>query len=288
MLCAPILTPGDTRGLLKVSARRPHVLGAYEADLVREFLPLASLAIQFSRKAETLEKQVVLSERKHILANLTQGTSHDVNNALGAVIPLIQQIRDDAARGVLEPEILRADLDHMERSLQTCRRIFGGMLSVARGAGRPVGLANLRRAIDTALSVLEERFRRRGVTVELDLPREIPEVRAGQNDATQLFLNLFSNADEAMPGGGAISVTVRPARDRIAVRVSDTGVGMAPDVRGRIFESFYSTKPEGNGLGLTVVSSVVRQMGGAISVESKEGEGTVFLLDLPAVTGEDT
>jgi len=286
LLCAPILTPGDTRGMLKVASGRPDLLGAYEAELVREFLPLASLAIQFSRRAETLQERILESERKHILATLTQGTSHDVNNALGSVIPLIQQIRADADRGDLDPKTLRADLDHIERSLQTCRRIFGGMLSVARGAGRPVGTANLRRAIDTAVSVLEERLRRHGVTLELDLPREIPEVGAGQNDVTQLFLNLFGNADEAMPRGGTLSVTVVPRDDRIAVRVADTGVGIPTADRARIFESFYSTKPEGTGLGLTVVSSVVRRMGGTVSVESQEGEGTAFLLDLPVARGE--
>lgn len=283
MILAPIVTPTGSLGMLKVSARRLGILEDYETELIREFHPLASLALQYSMRTETLQSQVVESERKHVLADLTRGISHDVNNALGSVLPLVQQIREEVSEGSVDREGLQRDLVQIEESLQTCRRIFGGMLGIARGAARPVGQANLRRAVDSALSVLEEGMRRRGIRLQLEVPDEVPEIRTGQNDLTQLFLNLFSNARDAMPRGGVLSLQAVVAEGHVAVAVGDTGEGIPEAEQGRIFQSFYTSKPGGNGLGLTVCGSVIRNMSGSIDVESRPGEGTTFHMRLPTV-----
>ncbi len=284
MLCAPIVTPEGALGVLKISARRHGVLGGWEARLVEEFLPLASLAVQFSVRTESLQERVLQSERKHALANLTRGIAHDVNNALGAMLPLVQQMRDDAAGGELEAEALAADLRSVETSLQACRRLLGGMLDIARGGSdQGVGHGNLRRAIEGALSVLGDSLKRRSIEVSVELPCELPTIRGSQGDLTQVFLNLCANARDAMPDGGELEISAVNGSDAVQVKVEDTGTGIPERMLERVSEPFFTTKADGNGLGLSICRSILWDIGGEMEIDTATGEGTRALLSLPVL-----
>jgi len=281
MICAPISTPDGTVGVLKISARRKGVLADYEARQVGYFVPLTSLAVQFAVRTESLHERILQAERKHALANLTRGITHDVNNALGAMLPLVQQMREDAGTGHLEPDTLGGDLISIEKSIQTCRRIFAGMLAIARGSVRGIGHGNLRRAIDSALSVLEDSLKRRAVAVELDLPAELPAISASQGDLTQVFLNLFTNARDAMPKAGRLSIRASQEDRNVKVEVRDTGTGIPPELLDRLLEPFFTTKPDGSGLGLSICRSILWDIGGDLEIESEQGRGTCVHLTLP-------
>ncbi|MCP3960575.1 MAG: HAMP domain-containing histidine kinase [bacterium] len=283
VVCAPIATPQGAFGLLKISARRHGVLGAWEASLVEEFLPLASLAVQFSVRTESLQEKVLQSERKHALANLTRGITHDVNNAVGAMLPLVQQMREDARDGSLEASMLDEDLESLEASLQTCRRIFGGMLAIARGSAQSVGHGNLRRAVDGALSVLGDSLKRRSIEVVLELPRELPTIRGSQGDLTQLFLNLCANARDAMTDGGELRIAAVNGGREVRVTVQDTGCGIPERMLERVSEPFFTTKSEGNGLGLSICRSILWDIGGEIEIDTEHGHGTRVRVSLPVL-----
>ena len=287
MLCAPLVTPDGTVGVLKLSARREGVLGDYEGRLLREFVPLASLAVQFSVRTESLYERVLQSERKHALANFTRGVTHDINNALGAMMPLVQQMREDALGEDLALETLCEDLTSLENSIQTCRRIFGGMLAISRSSKRGIGHGNLRRAIDGALSVLEDTMKRRSIDVTLELPRELPAIRGSQGDLTQVFLNLCGNAADAMPEGGQLRIVAQTKSEAVFVEVRDTGCGIPAGVLDRVQEPFFTTKAEGNGLGLSICRSVIWDIGGELAIESQEGVGTRLALSLPVLDSPD-
>jgi two-component system NtrC family sensor kinase len=287
MVCAPVSTPGGTVGVLKISARRPGVLAAYEKGQIEQFVPLLSLAIQFAVRTESLHERILQSERKHALANLTRGITHDVNNALGAMLPLVQQMRDDAGSGQVKPDTLGGDLESIESSIQTCRRIFAGMLAIARGSARGLGHGNLRRSVDSALSVLEDSLKRREIDVEVTLPRELPAIAASQGDLTQVFLNIFTNARDAMPRGGRLTVRAVQQNDSVRVEVRDTGTGIPPEILDRLLEPFFTTKPDGSGLGLSICRSILWDIGGGLKFESRKGEGTCVVVTLPVLAEED-
>ena len=289
LIYAPISHREGALALLEISARRPGVLDRYEATLVGEFRALTSLAVQFSVRTESLQEKILKSERKHVLANLTRGIAHDINNALGAMLPLVQQMSEEAREGVLDGERLGSDLEMLERSLQTCRRIFSGMLSIARGSRDGLGHGNLRRSIDGALSVLEDSLRRRNIEVELELPDELPLIRGNQGDLTQLFLNLCSNARDSMTGGGRLRIVVTPGPERINVTVEDTGTGIPEHLRERIWEPFFSTKDDGHGLGLAICRSILWDIGGDMHFDTCEhGGGTCVTLHLPVLETLET
>jgi signal transduction histidine kinase len=283
MICAPISTPDGTIGVLKISARRKGVLADYEARQVGSFVPLTSLAVQFAVRTESLHERILQSERKHALANLTRGITHDVNNALGAMLPLVQQMREDTGTGRMEPDTLGGDLASIEKSIQTCRRIFAGMLAIARGSARGIGHGNLRRAIDSALSVLEDSLKRRAVAVDVDLPAELPAIAASQGDLTQIFLNLFTNARDAMPKDGRLSIRGRQEGRLVEVEVRDTGTGIPPELLDRLLEPFFTTKPDGSGLGLSICKSILWDIGGDLKIESERGRGTCVHVALPVL-----
>jgi two-component system NtrC family sensor kinase len=277
------LTPDGTVGILKISARRKGVLADYEVRQVGSFVPLTSLAVQFAVRTESLHERILQSERKHALANLTRGITHDVNNALGAMLPLVQQMREDTRAGRMRPDTLGEDLASIEKSIQTCRRIFAGMLAIARGSARGIGHGNLRRAIDSALSVLEDSLKRRAVAVDIDLPAELPAIGASQGDLTQIFLNLFTNARDAMSKEGKLSIRARQKGRLVEVEVKDTGTGIPPELLDRLLEPFFTTKPDGSGLGLSICKSILWDIGGDLKIESQRGRGTSVHVALPVL-----
>jgi signal transduction histidine kinase len=283
MLCAPLATREGVLGVLKVAARHSGSFNGYEADLVQRFTPLAALAIQNSQRAVKLEAKMLEAEKKHAVANLLRGVSHDVNNALGCVLPLVQQILVDFQSNNLQEEALAEDLQQIEQSIQTCRRIFGGMLALARGANQGNIQANVRRALDTALAVLKDGFDRQGIQLNVELGNVVPNIQAGQGDLEQLLLNLATNARDAMPNGGVLSIKTEIAGDDIAILVHDSGSGISPDVMSRIQEPFFTTKKNGNGLGLSICRSIIWNARGRMEITSEPGAGTRIKVLLPIV-----
>lgn len=281
LLCAPIVTSGGLIGLVKVAAMQPASLGAYEADVLKQFTAHASVAIQYLQRTESLEGRILAAEKKHAVANIARGVSHDVNNALGAMLPLIQQMRADAADGVLDAGQLEQDLARLEQSLQVSRRIFNGMLSLGRSGSRALGEANLRRALDGTLAILRPGIERRGIALDVDVGDDLPAVRGGQNDLTQLLLNLISNASDAMPNGGRLMARARRRDDAVDVEIADTGCGIRAEDLARVEEPFFSTKADGNGLGLSICRSIVTDLGGELRIASEPGRGTNVRLRLP-------
>jgi two-component system, NtrC family, sensor kinase len=282
MLCAPLATRDGVLGILKVAACHPGSLSTYEADLVQRFTPLAAVAIQNSQRTLTLEAKMLEAEKKHAVANLLRGVSHDVNNALGCVLPLVQQILVDVESNVLRADSLTQDLQQIEQSIQACRRIFGGMLALARDASQGNIQANVRRALDSTLAVLRDGLERQGIQLDVQLGDLIPNIQAGQGDLEQLFLNLAANARDAMPNGGVLSIKTEIVGDSIAILVSDTGCGIPAELMSRIEEPFFTTKKNGNGLGLSICRSIIWNAGGRMEIKSQPGVGTQIRVVLPS------
>lgn len=282
MLCAPLLARDGVLGVLKVASRRTAGLGPYEAQLVEQFMPQVAVAIQNSRRAESLEAKMLEGEKKHAMADLARGVAHDLNNALGSILPLVQQLREDSLAGQIDPELLATDLEQIERSMQVCRRIFGGMLAFARGAARGPARGDVRRAVDSALTLLADGIDRRRIRCEVAIAVDLPTIRGSQSDLEQLFFNLMTNARDAMPGGGVLRVGAERQEAQVLAFVEDTGVGIAERDLPRVQEPFFSTKPHGSGLGLAICRSIVWGLGGKLTLRSRQGEGTRVELVLPA------
>lgn len=287
IICAT-LRAGDAPALLRLAAVHAGTFGPYEAELVRAFVPQAAVAIQNAERAEALRDKVIQAERKNAMAELARGVSHDVNNALGSVIPLVQQMREDVADGRIEPVQFGKDLEHIERSVQVCKRIFGGMLRFAREAGHSEapGASHVHTAMESVRAIFGDGLRRSGIRLVIDVEPGLEPVPLRQAELEQLLLNLVGNARDAMASLGRGVLVVRasmagaaPAAGQRAVQIEviDTGTGIPRQHLAQVFEPFYTTKPRGSGLGLSVCRSIVWQTQGRLHAESPVPAGAVIL-----------
>ena len=159
MLCAPLVVRDGMIGILKVASRYPGRLKPFDAELVDRFRSQAAVAIQNLTRTESLQARMLTAERKHAMADLARTVSHDVNNALGAMLPLIQQMQAELQAGRMDQAVYLEDLDQVQKSVQACRRIFGGMLSFARGGARRSHHGEVSPALETTLAVLKDGMR---------------------------------------------------------------------------------------------------------------------------------
>lgn len=245
-----------------------------------------------------LEIHLMQSERLESIGKLAGSIAHDFNNLLTAIIG-----NADLALRSLEPdhrvrEDLREILDVSRRASSLTRQL----LSFARRQPTAPRVLEVNPLIEEAGALLR-RLMGVNVAVELQLDPAAPRIRFDPTHFEQVLVNLATNARDAMPHGGTLTIATAPApappaRDQrplpvpnggppagyLLLSVSDTGVGMSPTVRQRIFEPFFTTKraQEGTGLGLAMTYGVVRQHGGDIEVESAEGRGATFRIYLPA------
>ncbi len=286
MIAAPLAGRGGVFGVLKIAARHPGQFGPYDLELVERFRSQAAIAIQNSQRAESLHSRMLDAEKKHAMADLARGVSHDVNNALGAVLPIVQQMQADIRSGGADPSVFRDDLEQIHKSLQVCRRIFGGMVAFARGRVRETGHGDLRRAIDGTLAILRDSLERRAIRLEMEVPEGLPALSGSQNNIEQITLNLVTNARDAMPDGGVLAIAAEAAGGGVRLVIRDTGVGMTPEQLVQIQEAFYTTKSGGSGLGLSICRSLVWEMGGSMRFDSAPGRGTTVTVTLPGLKTE--
>jgi len=287
MLCAALGARNGALGILVLAGLQPGGFREHELTIVERFTLLASLALQRAQTLEQLQSRMLKIERQNALAHLARGVAHDINNALGEVLPLVQQIRVDLAAGRLDPALLGDDLQRIEHSLQVTRGIFGRMMRFARGSSRGVGPGDVGRAFETVRDVLLESLSRQDIEVRPTFEPDLPPVRCGQSDLERLLLNLIANARDAMPEGGLLLVEARLADGLVEVVITDQGVGMTPETLSEVERPFFTTKEHGTGLGLSTCRSIVAEGGGDLIIDSWPGDGTRVIVRLQVAASGD-
>jgi signal transduction histidine kinase len=188
-------------------------------------------------------------------------------------------------RGEVTAKKQREYLDLANKELNRLMSTVQRMLDFYRpGAVDPqrVDLVALLRHV---ISLLSPQLQARDIRVSTGFSSKLSTIFAVNNQLEQVFLNLFLNAYDAMPGGGELRITARPVRDTVEVLIQDTGPGISEEIRGRIFEPFVSTKQGGTGLGLSVSYGIVSAHGGSLDLISDRGPGACFRVILP-IKGE--
>jgi two-component system NtrC family sensor kinase len=173
----------------------------------------------------------------------------------------------------------------IEANARRCKKIVENLLAFARQSRSERQPAGINDVLESVLALNEYPFRLDGVEIVRDLDRRIPQVPLDVSRWQQVFINLATNAREAMVGARSptrrITFTTRLRDDAIEVRVEDTGPGIPPEHLGRVFEPFFTTKPNGTGLGLGLCYGIVTDHGGTITAASEPGRGTTFTIRVP-------
>jgi two-component system, NtrC family, sensor kinase len=274
LLCAPLSFGGEFLGLLRIAAWKRRPFDRWDEAVVERFLPAAAVSIRNARVNLSLEQKATMVTLANVVA-------HDVNNAMGTILPLVEQVREDLARGDLDPAVLGEDLDLVLEKARLCRRIFSNMLRVARGGRTGDGPVDLNQVVLETVPAFQGEALRRGIAVALDLADGLPPVAFSRQDLEHIVVNLVSNSLDAMAGmpeargrGSRIAIATRAEAGGALLTVADDGPGIRPDLLERVQEPFFTTKDGGWGLGLAICREMAWQNGGRLEIESEPGKGT--------------
>jgi signal transduction histidine kinase len=265
--------------------KEPHptlVVGgrSYEASYARVREPdgrLSGVVMVARDVTERLAAQAwrMREERMAVVGKLAAGVAHEINNPLGAIALFARH----ALKALPAGHPLVENLETIGRNADACKRVVKDLLGYARQRPPEHRTLALREALDDAARTLRAPADRAGVEVRVEA--EEISARADGDQLHQVLVNLGLNAIEAMPAGGTLRLAGAAAPGGVRLEIHDSGVGIPAAERERIFTAFYTTKPEGTGLGLAVVRDLVDAHGGRVEVASEPGRGTTFTVFLP-------
>jgi PAS domain S-box-containing protein len=312
--------------------RGPRQLGGITFDITERKRAERELAARLeelralNRQLEDAHHQLLQSEKMAALGQLAAGVAHEINNPVGFVSTNLRTLQnylrdlfrvaaacEEAAAQASAPEDFahiqavkdEVDFDYLRNDvfllleesvggLARVKKIVQDLKDFSRPGEVEWQLADLRQGLDSTLNIVAHEIKYRcAVRMEYG---DIPPIRCLPAELNQVFLNLLTNAAQAIPDKGEIVIRTGRDGDEVFVAVGDNGQGIAPEHLGRIFDPFYTTKPvgEGTGLGLSLSYAIVQKHGGRIEVDSTPGQGTTFTVRLPierkpppADTGEE-
>jgi two-component system, NtrC family, sensor kinase len=316
-LCIPLPSPEGLAGLIAIGQKRSGELFIEEdIELLATIANQAATAIENAKSYEALaalnrdleelvakrtaalrealtqkeraQEQLVRSESLAAIGQLVAGTAHELNNPIAGAMSLVENCVETISEWNSLPENREEILDDLRFSIGELRRagaIIRSLLDLSRQTQTYVEPVDLNRAIDDALRILHNQYKKLPVDIEKNYG-DIPAVEGNFANLGQVLLNIIKNAFEALPGGnGHVSLTTRyvAGTDTVVFDCRDTGVGIPAASVKDIFKPFFTTKPagRGTGLGLYISHEIIRRHDGQIRVASEEGRGAVVTVEIP-------
>jgi two-component system NtrC family sensor kinase len=234
-------------------------------------------------------RAVARAEKLAAVGRLAAGVVHEINNPLATISACAEALESRLGEGAFDasPEVedLRDYLSLIRSEAFRCKSITNGLLDFSRtraGEHLPVQIAEV---INSAARLVAHQKRGESIEIELEVADDLSPVSGDEGQLQQAVIALATNAIDAMPDGGRLSLRGRNENDHVLIEVSDTGHGIAPENLTKIFDPFFTTKEvgRGTGLGLAVCYGIVAEHGGRLDVQSTVGAGTTFTISLPAI-----
>ena len=231
---------------------------------------------------DELERRLVQADKLSSIGLLAAGVAHEVNTPLAVISTYAQML----AKQVSEDDQKSKLLEKIAKQTFRASEIVNSLLNFSRTSPTDFIAVDLNRVIRETATLVEHQFQKVGVETRLELADSLPVMRGNSGKLQQVFLNLFINARDAMPGGGLLSVRTWAEAGLAHVEISDTGQGISPEHLRRIYDPFFTTKgpKKGTGLGLSITYGIVHEHNGIIEVDSTVGRGTRFRLEFPSLS----
>jgi C4-dicarboxylate-specific signal transduction histidine kinase len=231
------------------------------------------------------QEQLVQAGKLATLGELTTGVAHELNNPLNNIGLFVGNAIDQIKLGQAERQQIVGELEKAMEQVQKATAIITHLRTFGRAAPVSVEAVDVDDVIERALLLVQEQLRLRGIEVELELTPEELLVLGSPIQLEQVFINLLTNARDALTDAPRKTIKISSSRDENWIRIafSDTGPGIPPEIQPRIFDPFFTTKEvgTGTGLGLSITYSILKEYGGDISVSSARGKGARFTIELP-------
>jgi signal transduction histidine kinase len=291
---APVKVKGASRGVVEVhySGHRPFPQGKPFLDEEQSLINnVAGQIAQMVEREEAeamrseLQDQLTRADRLAAIGQLAAGVAHELNEPLNTILGFAQLVQKNEHM----PKQAAQDVESIVEASLHARTIIRELLIFARQDAPSRSRVNLNRIIEDELSLFESLCGKSCVELRRMLAPDLPEITANKSQLLQVISNLMINALQAMPEGGAITLTTSSDHEEVSLTVEDTGIGMSDEVKNNIFLPFFTTKDvdQGTGLGLAVVHGIVASHSGRIVVESTPGQGARFVLTFPHSTSTE-
>ena len=227
-------------------------------------------------------ESAIESEKLSAITLLAAGIAHEIGNPLNS-LNIHLQLMERELKKLPAPQAgrLRENLRVARDEIVRLDQIVNQFLSAIRPTRPELQPATVNEVVTDTLALMEHEISDRDILVERELAEGLPRILLDRAQLKQAFYNVIKNALQAMRSGGILRIRTETDESNVTVSFIDSGIGIAPEQIGRLFEPYFSTKEKGTGLGLMIVQRIVRQHGGTIEVESDKGRGTTFRIKLP-------
>jgi signal transduction histidine kinase len=260
------------------------------SELLQLTLELDDRVAELQTKNEEIRavsQQLWQAAKLATMGELAASIAHELNNPLATV-----SLRVEVLLGQMSADAhQRRALEVIQREVERMGQLVANLLQTTRRGQQQVSTLNVREEIEFTLELIHYHLRNRHIAVVCQFAPDVPMVQADHQQLRQLFLNLFTNASDAMPQGGTLTLQVKtdPPGLQIEIVISDTGVGIASENLPRVMEPFFTTKPEGRGtgLGLPICRRIVQEHQGTLNIVSTVQQGTTVFITLPTQYGQN-
>jgi two-component system NtrC family sensor kinase len=267
------------------------ILAVVVRDLVKPGRPrgkdAAAETIRRPPDMQARDHQLMESRKMAAIGTLTAGIAHEINNPLNNISLTAETLIDDFGdlSDAEKLDLLKELFGQVERAGATVANLLD-FTHRDRRAFKPLDINDV---LQAAVGLVQSDLRRSNITVEMALGKALPAVNGHHPNLQQVFLNLFLNAQEAMPDGGTLTIASRRDGAFVDIAIGDTGHGISEEHLHRVFDPFFTTKEvgKGTGLGLSVSFGIIARHHGTITVKSAAGQGTVFAIRLPVLPPAD-
>ena len=237
--------------------------------------------LEMERKLRQTQEQLLQSEKLAAMGRLTSQLAHELNNPLYGIMNTLELMKTEISPDSKRRKILEMALSETMRLTEMLRK----MLSFSKPDEEERQPTDINTIMDEILLLHEKQLRENSIRISSSFAEDLGMVYASKNQLRQVFLNMISNARDAMPEGGTLTVITGAEGNNVHIEISDTGMGIREENLHMIFDSFFTTKDSVKdvGLGLSVCYGFIKDHGGDIRVKSKRGAGTTFTIILPVV-----
>jgi PAS domain S-box-containing protein len=263
------LSSPDEKPLSAAVRITPHLSNQIPVGIV--------ISMEDLTEVKELTNQLLRADKLSGLGELVTGVAHEVRNPLGVIRASVQMMREELGESCQSEELTQVMLQEIDR----LDAFVDTLLDFGRPSQSQLGPVDACRTLSEVILLTKQYARQQKIKVDKTGPTGPCEIWANENRVKQIFINLISNAIQSMPDGGDLEIALVADDGYLRISFADTGAGIPEEIRSRIFNPFVTARPEGSGLGLSIVHRIVDAHKGYIKVDSTDDSGTTFTVGLP-------